>query len=43
MTAPRTNSKIEAEYRARTQRSAELYEQACQVIPAGLTQLRGAS
>ncbi|HEX7074979.1 MAG TPA: aspartate aminotransferase family protein [Hyphomicrobiaceae bacterium] len=37
MTAPRTNSKIEAEYRARTQRSAELYEQACQVIPAGLT------
>lgn len=37
MTPPRTNSKIEAEYRARTRRSAELYEQACQVIPAGLT------
>ncbi len=28
---------IEAEYRARTHRSARLYEEACQVIPAGLT------
>ncbi len=37
MTSLRTNSKIEAEYRARTRHSAELYEQACQVIPAGLT------
>jgi glutamate-1-semialdehyde 2,1-aminomutase len=37
MSAPRTNSKIEAEYRARTRRSAELYEQACKVLPAGLT------
>ena len=37
MTPLRTNSKIESEYRARTRRSAELYEQACQVIPAGLT------
>lgn len=37
MTPTRTNSRIEAEYRARTQRSAELYEQACAVIPAGLT------
>ena len=33
----RTNSKIEAEYRARTKRSAELYERARHVIPAGLT------
>ena len=33
----RTNSKIESEYRARTQQSAALYEQARQVIPAGLT------
>jgi glutamate-1-semialdehyde 2,1-aminomutase len=32
-----TNSRIEAEYRARTRRSAELYEQARKVIPAGLT------
>jgi glutamate-1-semialdehyde 2,1-aminomutase len=37
MAAPRTNSKVEAEYRARTRRSAELYEQACKVLPAGLT------
>ena len=37
MAASRTNSKIEAEYRARTRRSAELYEQACKVLPAGLT------
>ena len=37
MTLLRTNSKIEAEYRARTQRSAELYEEARKVIPAGLT------
>jgi len=28
---------IEARYRARTERSARLYEEACQVIPAGLT------
>ena len=33
----RTNSRIEAEYRTRTRRSAELYEQARKVIPAGLT------
>ena len=33
----RTNSRIEAEYRARTQRSAELYARARKVIPAGLT------
>src|SRR5215475_574532 len=33
----RTNSKIEAEYRARTRRSGELYARACKVIPAGLT------
>ena len=37
MSATRTNSKIEAEYRARTRRSAELYERARKVIPAGLT------
>ena len=37
MSETRTNSKIEAEYRARTRRSAELYEQACKVLPAGLT------
>jgi glutamate-1-semialdehyde 2,1-aminomutase len=37
MSVTRTNSKIEAEYRARTRRSAELYAQACKVIPAGLT------
>jgi glutamate-1-semialdehyde 2,1-aminomutase len=37
MSVMRTNSKIEAEYRARTRRSAELYAQACKVIPAGLT------
>lgn len=37
MTPLRTNSKIEAEYRARTRRSAELYARACRVIPAGLT------
>jgi glutamate-1-semialdehyde 2,1-aminomutase len=37
MAAPRTNSKVEAEYRARTRRSAELYTQACKVLPAGLT------
>ena len=34
---PLTNSKIESEYRARTRRSAELYEEARKVIPAGLT------
>ena len=34
---PLTNSKIEAAFRARTRRSAELYAEACQVIPAGLT------
>jgi glutamate-1-semialdehyde 2,1-aminomutase len=32
-----TNSKIEAEYRARTPGSAKLYVEACQSIPAGLT------
>src|SRR3984893_11065349 len=32
-----TNSKIELAYRARTPRSAELYERARKVIPAGLT------
>ena len=32
-----TNSKIESEYRARTKRSAELYEEGRKVIPAGLT------
>lgn len=37
MTQLRTNSRIEAEYRARTRRSAELYAEACKVIPAGLT------
>jgi len=37
MAQPRTNSKIEAEYRARTRRSAALYAEARQVIPAGLT------
>ena len=30
-------STIEAQYRARTERSARLYAEACQVIPAGLT------
>ena len=29
--------KIEDRYRARTQRSAALYREACRVIPAGLT------
>lgn len=33
----RTNSHIETEYRARTRRSAELYEEARTLIPAGLT------
>ena len=37
MSVTRTNSKIEAEYRARTRRSAELYARARKVIPAGLT------
>src|SRR5262249_27173715 len=37
MSLARTNSKIEAEYRSRTRRSAELYARACKVIPAGLT------
>jgi glutamate-1-semialdehyde 2,1-aminomutase len=37
MSKPGTNSRIEAEYRARTRRSAELYERACRVIPGGLT------
>ncbi|MEQ1613282.1 MAG: aminotransferase class III-fold pyridoxal phosphate-dependent enzyme [Hyphomicrobiaceae bacterium] len=35
--ADRTNSKVEAEFRARTKRSAALYERARKVIPAGLT------
>ena len=33
----RALSTIEARYRERTKRSAQLYEEACQVIPAGLT------
>src|SRR6476659_372493 len=37
MSSRQTNSKIEAEYRARTRRSAELYERARKGIPAGLT------
>jgi glutamate-1-semialdehyde 2,1-aminomutase len=37
MSQSRTNSKIEAEYRARTRRSAELHARAREVIPAGLT------
>ncbi len=37
MAVTQTNSRIEAEYRARTRRSAELYEQARKVLPAGLT------
>jgi glutamate-1-semialdehyde 2,1-aminomutase len=37
MAMMRTNSRIEAEYRGRTRRSAELYERARKVIPAGLT------
>jgi glutamate-1-semialdehyde 2,1-aminomutase len=37
VTEPRTNSKIEAEYRGRTRRSAELYARARKVLPAGLT------
>ena len=32
-----TNSKVESEFRNRTRRSAELYERARKVIPAGLT------
>ena len=35
--APRTNSHIETEYRARTPGSAKLYAEACKAIPAGLT------
>lgn len=34
---PLTNSRVETEYRSRTKRSAELYDEARQVIPAGLT------
>ena len=37
MSPVRTNSQIEAEYRSRTRRSAELYARAGKVIPAGLT------
>jgi glutamate-1-semialdehyde 2,1-aminomutase len=37
MLQTRTNSRIEAEYRGRTRRSAELYTRARKVIPAGLT------
>ncbi len=37
MSQTRTNSRIEAEYRGRTRRSAELNARACKVIPAGLT------
>jgi glutamate-1-semialdehyde 2,1-aminomutase len=35
--ATRPLSTIEDQYRARTKRSAQLYEEACRVIPAGLT------
>ena len=35
--APLTNSRIETEFRSRTRTSAELYERAARVIPAGLT------
>ena len=35
--APRTNSRIETEFRSRTRASAELYARAARVIPAGLT------
>lgn len=34
---PLTNSKVESAYRERTRRSAQLYAEACKVIPAGLT------
>jgi len=34
---PLTNSRVESAYRARTKRSAQLYAEACRVIPAGLT------
>ncbi len=34
---PRPLSTIEDQYRARTKRSAQLYEEACRAIPAGLT------
>src|SRR5258705_3433091 len=37
MPETRTNSRIEAESRGRRRRSAELYEQARKVLPAGLT------
>jgi glutamate-1-semialdehyde 2,1-aminomutase len=37
MPAARTNSLIETEYRSRTRGSAELYERARKVLPAGLT------
>jgi len=37
MSATLAAKKIEAAYRARTRRSAQLYEEACRVIPAGLT------
>jgi glutamate-1-semialdehyde 2,1-aminomutase len=37
MAGTMTNSRVEAEYRARTRRSAALYEEACRVLPAGLT------
>jgi glutamate-1-semialdehyde 2,1-aminomutase len=37
MAMTRTNSRIESEYRGRTQRSAELFERARKVIPGGLT------
>ncbi len=37
ISAPRTNSKVEAAFRERTRKSAALYERARKVIPAGLT------
>jgi glutamate-1-semialdehyde 2,1-aminomutase len=37
MSLAATNSRIEAEYRERTRRSAALYERARKVVPAGLT------
>ena len=37
MTTTQSLSTIESRYRARTGRSAQLYQEACRVIPAGLT------
>lgn len=35
--SPLTNSAIETEFRNRTRKSAALYQEACEVLPAGLT------